>query len=199
MQIESRCISRDVNTNSNGWRSIVPRPRAFREPSTQENGPRETRSGGPLRALALPRRIYWPDEIQLSFQITIYNLAEKARHSCIREYARVGFCLVIPGPGSARRGARAEFGPACISPAGRSALIRHHSLAHGHVHASLSVQSSSEISVIPSNDFSPFVLRGPESGARRTPPVGPDGRPPKSVPFAPSSRRRLYPARNHYL
>ena len=59
----------------------------------------------------------------------------------------------------------AEFGPACISPAGRSALIRHHSLAHRHVHASLSVQSSSEISVIPSNDFSPFVLRGPAAQA----------------------------------
>lgn len=44
-----------------------------------------------------------------------------------------------------------------VSPAGRSVLIRRRSLAHRHVHASLGAQSSSEISVIPSNDFSPFV------------------------------------------
>lgn len=71
-------------------------------------------------------------------------------------------------PGPAGEGP-AEFGPACISSAGRSALIRHHSLAHRHVHASLSVQSSSEISVIPSNDFSPFVLRGRAQGPTHAP------------------------------
>jgi len=63
--------------------------------------------------LALLRRIYWSDEIQLSFQITIYSLAEKPRHSCIREYARVGFCLVISGPNpAAERGPRSSGPPA---------------------------------------------------------------------------------------
>lgn len=67
---------------------------------------------------------------------------------------------------SSERGTHPSFEPA-VSPAGRSVLIRHRSLAHRHVHASLGAQSSSEISVIPSNDFSPFVPSEP----RRSVPV----------------------------
>ncbi|EGI58412.1 hypothetical protein G5I_13509 [Acromyrmex echinatior] len=41
------------------------------------------------------------------------NLAEKPRHSCIREYARIGFCLVISGPSpAAERGPRSSGPPA---------------------------------------------------------------------------------------
>jgi hypothetical protein len=78
-------------------------------------------------------------EIQLSFRITIYNSAKKPRRILVyaREYARASSRL--PGPRVGGRRAQTElFGPVRISPAGRSALIRHRSLAHRHVHASTS-------------------------------------------------------------
>lgn len=139
-------------------RPIVPRPR---EPSTQESGARETEG-----LAAYPRSSATNLLVGRNSTVIPNNYLQLAREAKAFLHTRVRVRQLLSGytwPGTGGE-EPAEFGPACISPAGRSALIRHHSLAHRHVHASLSVQSSSEISVIPSNDFSPFVLRG-ASGA----------------------------------
>lgn len=146
---------------------------------------------------ALPRRAHRSDEIQLSFRITIYNLLareEPCADSCIREYgASVLSVASTPvrsyrgtrerdGERRRKRGKRREgrkgtrgFWALAISPAGRSALIRPPlARAQTRTRVSLGPQSSSVISVIPSDDFSPFVPRAGPSMRRLPPRLGSD-------------------------
>lgn len=153
--------------------------------------------------LALPRRIYWSDEIQLSFQITIYSLVEKPRHSCIRECARVGFYLVIPGPGLSEEVSRSS-GPLTFRlQGGLPSLDTTRSRTDTYTRPSACNHPSRSPS-FPRMTFRLSCCASPGPGARRTPPVGPDGRA-KICPFRPLVRlvRRLYPARiiiyNHSL
>lgn len=148
----------------------MPRPCAFREPSTQK----KTALARDGRASACPRSPATNLLVGRNSTVIPNNYLQLAREAKAFLHTRVRARRLLSGytwPGPGGEGP-AEFGPACISPAGRSALIRHHSLAHRHVHASFSVQSSSEISVIPSNDFSPFVLRGLQA---RGPAYAPSG------------------------
>jgi len=172
----------------------VPRPRAFREPSTQESGSRETERRA--AAYLLLRRIYWSDKIQLSFQITIYSLAEKPRHSCIREYARVGFCLVISGPALPERSPRSLGPPAFRLQGGLPSLDTTRSRTDTYTRPSACNHPPR------SPSFSRMTFRlsccaGPGTGSRRTPPVGLDGES-KICPFRPLVST-IISCENHYL
>lgn len=157
----------------------MPRPRAFREPSTQATALAKTEL---LHVLALLRRMYWSDKIQLSFQITIYNLAEKPRHSCIREYVHVGFCLVIPGPGQREKGPRSSGPPAFRLQGGLPSLDTTRSRTDTYTRPSACNHPPRS----PSFPRMTFRLSccAAEPRVRCTPPVGPDGRA-KICPFRP--------------
>ncbi|KYN20236.1 hypothetical protein ALC57_07140, partial [Trachymyrmex cornetzi] len=129
------------------------------------------------------------------------NLAEKPRHSCIREYARVGFCLVISGPSpAAERGPRSLGPPAFRLQGGLPSLDTTRSRTDTYTRPSACNHPPRSPS-FPRMTFRLSCCAGPRLGGvspRWDPMAGP-----KSVPFALSSRRRLHPTRiiiyNHYL
>jgi len=165
----------------------------FRESSTQKSGLREMEQRAAARSSATNLLIGRNSTVIPNNYLQLGREAKTFLHTRVRARRLLsGYIWTQPCCGERP----AEFGPACISPAGRSALIRHHSLAHRHVHASLSVQSSSEISVIPSNDFSPFVLHGPAVQHKSS--VGPDGLA-KICPFRPLISSTIISYENHHL
>lgn len=188
LRLRSRCISHDVNVNSDVSAHFaglkVHRAPSPRISQAVDAGERLSRDGGAATCPGSPAT-----NLLVGRNSTVIpnNYLQLGREAKAFLHTRVCARRLLSGYTWPAGEGPAEFGPACISPAGRSALIRHHSLAHRHVHASLSVQSSSEISVIPSNDFSPFVLRGRARGSTHAP--GGTRWPGQNLSFRPLSSR----------